>query len=68
MEEDHKKVELASAEQLTEVRRLNEILKTTEEEKDKHYGWANVTSYKDMPSDKIAVVIERLTSKINKGA
>lgn len=65
IEKDHKAVELASPEQLAKLAKLNDVLKTTLEEKDKHLGWADVTRYEDMPADKIAVVIGRLESKIN---
>lgn len=69
IEKEHQKVELATKEQLQQVRHLNELLKISEEDKDKHLGWANVTRYEDMPTEKIKIVIERLETKItNKGA
>lgn len=66
IEQESKPVELATAEQLDKVSRLNEALKTTPEEVDKHLSWADVTKYQDMPSDKIKIVIERLEAKLPK--
>jgi hypothetical protein len=66
IEKEAKPVELATAEQLERVKKLNDTLKTTAEEIDKHHSWADVTRYEDMPGDKIAVVIERLEAKLPK--
>ena len=61
-----KPVQLASKDQLERVNRLNDILKTTAEEIDKHLSWAEVTRYEDMPSDKIDIVINKLNAKLEK--
>lgn len=66
IEQETKPVELATPEQLGRVAKLNDVLKTTPEEKDKHLSWADVTKYEDMPADKIKIVIDRLESKLPK--
>lgn len=66
IEREQKPVELATQEQLERVAKLNDLLKTTPEEIDKHLSWADVTRYDDMPTDKIATVIQRLTAKLEK--
>lgn len=66
IQREQKPVTLATKEQLERVAKLNDLLKTTPEEIDKHYSWAEVTRYDDMPSDKIDIVINRLTAKLEK--
>jgi len=59
-------VKLVTPEQLARITQLNDTLKTTLEEMDKHLSWADVTQYSDMPTDKAAVVISRLEAKLPK--
>ena len=66
MERDQKPVQLATPEQLARVAQLNDILKTTPEEIDKHLSYGEATKYEDMATDKIAFVITRLEAKLPK--
>lgn len=66
MERDQKPVQLATPEQLARVAQLNDTLKTTPEEIDKHLSYGEATKYSDMSSEKIAFVISRLEAKLPK--
>lgn len=66
IEKEHTPVALATPEQLKKVKQLNDALKTTPEEIDKHMSYAEVTKYEDMAADKIAFVITRLEAKLPK--
>jgi predicted NodU family carbamoyl transferase len=66
MEREHKPVTLATPEQLARVAQLNDTLKTTPEEIDKHLSYGEATQYADMSTDKIQFVISRLEAKLPK--
>lgn len=66
MEREQKPVQLATPEQLARVAQLNDTLKTTPEEIDKHLSYGEATKYEDMSTDKIAFVITRLEAKLPK--
>lgn len=68
IEREHKAVQVATVAQLARLTALNDTLKTSPEERDKHLSWADVTRYEDMPTDKIHVVIQRLEDKLPKPA
>lgn len=64
VEKEHKAVTLATPEQLARVAQLNDTLKTTPEEIDKHLSYGEATRYSDMTSDKVSFIIKRLEAKI----
>lgn len=66
IEREQKPVILATAEQLARVAQLNDTLKTTPEEIDKHLSYGEAAKYEDMATDKIAFVIGRLEAKLPK--
>lgn len=66
MEREQKPVTLATPEQLAKVAQLNDVLKTTPEEIDKHLSYGEATKYEDMTTDKIAFIINRLETKLPK--
>lgn len=66
MEREQKPVTLATPEQLARVAQLNDTLKTTPEEIDKHLSYGEATQYADMSTDKIQFVISRLEAKLPK--
>lgn len=66
MEREQKPVTLATPEQLARVAQLNDTLKTTPEEIDKHLSYGEAAKYEDMATDKIAFVINRLEAKLPK--
>lgn len=66
IEKAHTAVTLATPEQLARVAQLNDTLKTTPEEIDKHLSYGEATKYSDMSSEKIAFVIGRLEAKLPK--
>lgn len=66
MESEVNIVTLATPEQLARVAQLNDILKTTPEEIDKHFIYADATKYSDMSNEKIQFVISRLEAKLPK--
>lgn len=66
IEREHKPVDLATKEQLERLAKLNDTLKTSPEDRDKHLGWAEVTKYEDMPTDRMTYVIESLEAKLPK--
>jgi hypothetical protein len=66
VEKNHEPVALATPEQLARVAQLNDTLKTTPEEIDKHLSYGEATQYADMSTDKIAYVINRLEAKLPK--
>lgn len=63
IEKNSKPLELATAEQLKELKNLLELLKTTEEEQAKWFAKAGVEKYEEMDSDKIKAIIEMLNNK-----
>lgn len=66
IEKESHAVVLATPEQLARVAQLNDTLKTTPEEIDKHLSYGEATKYSDMSSEKIAFVIGRLEAKLPK--
>lgn len=64
IESDAVPIDLATLEQLGRIQQLNTLLKTTDEEKDKHYKYADAESYEEMETSKAAFVIERLEAKL----
>lgn len=64
IESEPEALKLVTPEQLTRINKLNEILKTTEEEKEKHFKYANSESYDDMETSKAEFIITRLEAKI----
>lgn len=64
IEGDHKPIQLASQEQLTEMNGLIELMRVPEEHISKWLTKANVDSLAEMDSEKIALIITYLKSKI----
>lgn len=57
-------ITLATPEQVARINQLNTLLKTTDEEKEKHFKYADSDSYEEMETAKAAFVIQRLEAKI----